>query len=115
MNAPSNTWIKVCESDELAANLGACAKVGDHQVAIFKIKDGDEVKLFGISNYDPFSKANVLSRGLVGDLKGHIVVASPIYKQHFDLATGQCLEEADVSLPIFNVRETDGSIEVQLS
>ena len=33
------------------------------------------------------ARANVLSRGLVGDLQGERVVASPIYKHHFSLRT----------------------------
>ena len=49
-----------------------------------------------MGNLDPFSRANVLSRGIVGDLKGELVVASPVYKQHFSLRTGQCVEDPDV-------------------
>ena len=66
-----------------------------------------------IDNHDPFSKANVLSRGIVGDLKGHNVVASPIYKQHFCLETGKCLEE-DTQIPVYKVRENAGKVEVFL-
>ena len=107
-------WLPVCKLDEVLPNLGICAKVGDRQVAIFKIADGDATKLFAIDNHDPISEANVLSRGIVGDLKGQIVVASPIYKQHFDLATGQCLED-DIRIPVYPVREQNGQIEVMIN
>lgn len=36
-----------------------------------------------------------MSRGIIGDLQGERVIASPIYKQHFSLATGRCLEDKD--------------------
>ena len=104
-------WVPVCNVDDVLPNLGVCAKVADKQVAIFKIMENGVANLFAIDNHDPFSDANVLSRGLVGDLKGHTVVASPIYKHHFDLLTGQCLEE-DVTIPVYQVRDNNGQIEV---
>lgn len=107
-------WLPVCKFDDVLPNVGVCAKVGDKQVAIFKVTDGDNCKLFAIDNHDPFSEANVLSRGIIGDLKGHIVVASPIYKQHFDLATGQCLEE-DVCIPVYPIRVNEDLIEVMIN
>ncbi len=114
MNAQTELWVKVCSTDELPNNMGICAKVGDKQVAIFKITTGDSFQLYGLDNYDPFSDANVLSRGIVGDLKGHDVVASPIYKQHFILESGTCLEQEDVSIPVYKVRDSAGMIEVLL-
>jgi nitrite reductase (NADH) small subunit len=51
----------------------------------------------------------VLSRGIVGDLKGEVVVASPVYKQHFNLASGQCLEDPAVSVSVFRV-SLDGDV-----
>ena len=61
--------------------------------------DGDE--MFAISNYDPFSKAFVLSRGIVGSRGDRLKVASPIYKQSFDLRTGACLDDPEVSVRTF--------------
>lgn len=100
-------WITVCDQQDLIPNVGVCAKVNNRQVAIFMLNN----ELFAIDNYDPKSGVNVLSRGIVGDLKGHKVVASPIYKNHFDLQTGECLEE-DYSIPVYSVRNANGKIEV---
>lgn len=112
MNATVDvTWVPVCAADDLIANIGVCAQIQDRQVAVFKLQSGDDINLYAIDNFDPFSQANVLSRGIVGDLKGCDVVASPIYKQHFDLKTGRCLEE-DVTIPAYKVRENNGKIEV---
>ncbi|MAM57687.1 MAG: hypothetical protein CMN25_10165 [Salinicola sp.] len=50
-------------------------------------------ELYAVDNHDPFSSANVIGRGIIGDLAGELVVASPIYKHHFRLRDGQCLED----------------------
>lgn len=101
-------WVDVCESQELLPDLGVRALVNGEQVAIYRVKDG----LYAISAIDPFSKAAVLSRGIVGDLKGQLVVASPIYKQHFNLQTGACLEDDSVFVKTYPVREFGGRIQI---
>jgi nitrite reductase (NADH) small subunit len=98
-------WVKVCRLDEIVPNTGVCALVGDQQVAVFRL---DDDSVYAISNQDPFSRANVLSRGIVGDIKGEVVVASPVYKQHFSLNSGQCLEDPEVRVRTYPVR-LDGS------
>lgn len=107
-----SNWVSVCEESDLLRNMGVCAKVGNKQVAIFLVENADgQRKLFALDNHCPFSDANVLSRGIVGDLKNRLVVASPIYKQHFDLQTGECLED-EVSIPTYAVRSINGKVEV---
>jgi nitrite reductase (NADH) small subunit len=96
-----NEWVAVCKLSDIVPDTGVCALVHGQQVAVFRLVDDS---VYAIDNLDPFSKANVLSRGIVGDLKGELVVASPIYKQHFNLTTGQCLEEADVRIAVYPVR-----------
>jgi nitrite reductase (NADH) small subunit len=71
-------------------------------VAVFYLPS-ENPQLYALGNWDPIGKANVLSRGIVGDLKGELVVASPLYKQHFVLATGVCLEDPEVSVPVYEV------------
>ncbi|ETC99235.1 nitrite reductase small subunit NirD, partial [Asaia sp. SF2.1] len=66
-----------------------------------------------IDNHDPFSKANVIGRGIIGDLKGEIVVASPLYKQHFRLRDGECLEDASVALRVWDARIHEGRVEIR--
>jgi nitrite reductase (NADH) small subunit len=103
-------WITVCPFDRILPNTGVCALINGQQVAIFRV--GEDDQLYAIANYDPFSKAYVLSRGIVGDRNGVAKVASPIYKQNFDLATGQCLDDPAVSVPTFPVRLSDGQVQV---
>ncbi len=67
-------------------------------------------RVYALSNQDPFSKAFVMSRGIIGDLQGERVVASPIYKQHFSLATGRCLEDKDQKLLVFPSKIENGKV-----
>lgn len=105
-------WTRVCSRADILPNTGVCCLVGGKQVAVFRLVDGDGERLFAISNFDPFSKANVLSRGIVGDRAGRPKVASPIFKQSFCLETGECLDDPAVSVPAYRVREVDGFVEV---
>ncbi len=105
----SVSWHVVCRSEAVIPGTGVCALVEGKQVAIFRtFKDR---QLFALDNFDPIGRANVLSRGIQGSIGETLVVASPLYKQHFALATGLCLEE-DVRIPVYKVREQHGLIEV---
>jgi nitrite reductase (NADH) large subunit len=102
-------WAHVCELDDIYPESGICALIDDAQIAIFRVRDG----VFAIGNHDPAGGANVLSRGIVGDLGGELVVASPLYKQHFSLITGRCLEDPSLEVPVFLARITDGQVWVR--
>ena len=108
--AAGGDWIAVCRLTDIVPNTGVCALVGGRQVAVFRL---DDDSVYALDNHDPFSRANVLSRGIVGDVKGELVVASPVYKQHFSLASGQCLEDPQVRVPVFTVRVEGGQVMVQ--
>lgn len=107
-------WLDVCALDDLIPEAGVCARLGSRHVAIFYLPDEPQRKLYALDNIDPFSDASVLARGIVGDIKGELVVASPVYKQHFALGTGQCLEDAAVAVDAFLVRHRGGRVEVAL-
>lgn len=102
-----NDYIAICPASSLIPGVGVAALVAGQQIAIFRLRDGS---LHAIGNFDPFSAANVLSRGLTGSVAGEPVVASPIYKQHFSLNSGQCLEDPSVVLPVYAVCEQDGAV-----
>ncbi|MGB6309393.1 MAG: nitrite reductase small subunit NirD [Steroidobacteraceae bacterium] len=102
-------WRAVCSLHDIPADTGVCADLDGRQIAVFRVDD----VLYALDNRDPASGAHVLSRGIVGDVGGEIVVASPIYKHHFSLATGRCLEEPDYSVDTYPVRVADGSVWMQ--
>ena len=102
-------WVTVCPLDDIVPNTGVCALINGEQVAVFHLADGDG-SVFAIDNFDPGSQASVLSRGLIGNLGERIVVASPIYKHHFDPRTGECLEIPGNSVNTFAARVEDGQV-----
>ncbi|MCK5872740.1 MAG: nitrite reductase small subunit NirD, partial [Methylococcales bacterium] len=103
-------WVDICSKEDLQPDSGICALVEDQQVAIFYLNK--ENAIYAINNYDPFGKANVLSRGLIGDMKGEPMVASPLYKQHFSLKTGICLDDETVSVNTYQVRIENNRVEI---
>jgi nitrite reductase (NADH) small subunit len=93
-NTMTQTWQRLCTRADLVPYSGVAAWVetpeGPAQVAVFYLP-GHAQELYALDHRDPFSGANVIARGIVGDIKGQPVVASPLYKQHFRLEDGQCL------------------------
>lgn len=101
-------WVEICHLDDITPNTGVGALINEQQIALFRV--GCEKRVYALSNQDPFSKAFVMSRGIIGDLQGERVVASPIYKQHFSLATGRCLEDKDQKLLVFPTQIKNGRV-----
>jgi nitrite reductase (NADH) small subunit len=104
-------WTPVCELDDIVPDTGVCALIAGRQIAIVRVGEGDQV--YAIDNFDPFSNAFVISRGIVGDKGGEPKIASPIFKQNFSLLTGQCLDKPAVSIPVYPARVRDGRVEVR--
>ena len=82
-------WLAVCTVEDLPRERGACALVHGSQVALFRTFDDI---VYAVQQLDPYSGAYVMSRGIVGTRGGTPTVASPMYKQVFDLQTGQCID-----------------------
>ncbi|MFJ2701664.1 nitrite reductase small subunit NirD [Streptomyces sp. NPDC087428] len=100
--AAGGNWLAVCDRSLLTPGRGVAALLPDgRQVALFLDRAG---RTYAIGNRDPFTGAHVLSRGLVGSEGGRPFVASPLLKQRFDLATGACLDDDGVTVPVFEVR-----------
>jgi len=97
---PTAAWHEVCDLNDILPDTGVCADVAGRQIAVFRVDD----VIYAIDNRDPASGANVLSRGLVGDVGGELVVASPIYKHHYSLISGRCLEEPQNSIHTYPAR-----------
>ena len=111
-NNASMAWIDLCALSELPPNAGLAARLGETQIALFHLPDSEE-KVFALGNHDPKSGANVLARGILGDLHGQRVVASPLYKQHYRLQDGQCLEDEAVKVPVWAVKIENGRVWVE--
>lgn len=103
------SWTEVCALDDILPNTGVACLHQGRQIALFRV--GDDV--FAIDNYDPFSRANVMARGIVGCRSGTPKVASPMYKQSFCLQTGACFDDPSVCLDTFHVRIEAGRVFVR--
>jgi nitrite reductase (NADH) small subunit len=96
-------WFAVCDRDRIQPGRGVAALLSDgRQAAVFSDRHGH---LYAVENRDPFTGAYVLSRGLLGSTpEGRPYVASPLLKQRFDLASGACLDDDEVSVAAYAVR-----------
>jgi nitrite reductase (NADH) small subunit len=107
----SSTLTAVCRLDQVDKDGGVTALVGGEAIAVFRTYD-DQV--FALSNYCPFGKASVLSRGIVGTRtvadEEVPYVASPLLKQPFDLRTGACLDFPLVVVPTYEVRVDEAGV-----
>lgn len=106
-------WVDICALEDICPGAGMAAIVRKHQIAIIRWNDGQTV--YAISNFDPFSRAFVLARGILGDRAGVPKIASPIFKQSFSLLTGECLDDPSVRIPVFPVRIVSGRIRLDAS
>ncbi|CAN5777470.1 nitrite reductase small subunit NirD [soil metagenome] len=110
-------WVAICRAEDLTIDRGVAALVAGEQVAVFRLSPplgavpGAGGEVFALDHHDPYSGANVLARGLVGSVGERPTVASPIYKQRFDLRDGQCLD-GDRHVRAWPVRLVDGRVEV---
>lgn len=83
------TAVVVCRVEDLVIGRGAAALVDGQQVALFRVGPSE---VLAVQQVDPYSGASVMSRGIVGTRGQALTVASPMYKQVFDLRTGACLD-----------------------
>src|SRR4051812_24216317 len=105
-------WHDACVIDDVAPGSGLAVSVGNEQIAIVRTQDGF---LAALSNFDPFSNAFVIARGVVGEYAKAPTITSPIYLQRFYLETGECLEDRNTRLSVFPVRVWNGQIQIALS
>ncbi len=102
-------WHDVCRRDRILPDSGVAAVVAGHPVAVFGLADG---RLFALDHTDPFTGANVLARGIVGEHDGVPTVASPLHKQRFSLLDGHCLDDPEVAVAVHEVRTVDDTVQV---
>ncbi|SDG72471.1 nitrite reductase small subunit NirD [Microbacterium pygmaeum] len=86
---PAAVWVRVCAVDDLERERGRAALIDGEQVALFVTHDD---RIYAVQQLDPYSGAYVMARGIVGSRADAPTVASPMYKQVFDLRTGACLD-----------------------
>jgi len=105
-------WVDVCELSNIPSNAGVAARLASQQIALFHLPNHPQ-RVFALSNHEPDSDANVLARGLVGDVKGEPVVISPLYKQRFRLLDGRSVDDAQAALLVWPVKIDAGRVWVR--
>lgn len=103
----SQEWVGVCAFADLVPERGVAAMVAGQQVAVFRLADGS---VHAVGHHDPVSGANVMARGIIGSRGDLDTVASPMYKQVYDVRSGRCLDDPTVTLPTWPVRITEGTV-----
>ncbi len=97
---------------KLRPERAVCLLIDGEQVALVRTRDD---RLYAVDNLDPVSGAMVMSRGIVGSRGDRDVLVSPMFKQAFDLETGECLDLPDVWLQVHEVQVLDGHVLVGLA
>jgi nitrite reductase (NADH) small subunit len=108
--AEPTTWQPVCRLDSLEPLWAEAALVDREQVALVRLPSDEVV---AVSHWDPYAKAHVMARGIVGLRGGRPTLASPLHKQVYDLATGECLTDPALRLATFPVRVRDRVVEIK--
>lgn len=111
--AQAREWVTVGKRSDLIPGSGVGALVGDRQVAVFWLPELYDT-LYAISNYCPISGVHLIARGIVGDIGGEPVVATPLYKQHFSLLDGRCLEESEHRLQVYPARFLGAAVQIEV-
>lgn len=109
-----DTLVRACAVTDLEVERGRAALFGETQIALFLLADGT---VHAVSNLDPYSGAQVISRGIVGSRDDAPTVASPMHKQVFDLRTGLCVAtqgRPPAALRVWPVVTRDGDVLIDL-
>ena len=111
LSADATGWATVCELVQLEPLWAEAAIVDGEQLALVRMPDGT---VYAVSNQDPATGSFVMCRGIVGSHGDRVTLASPLHKQVYDLATGECLNVADLHLQTFETSVESGSVRVRL-
>lgn len=104
-------WITVCKATDVIYETGVAAIINNIPIAVYRLRNN---KVYALGNVDPYCDAGVLARGLIGSIDGVPVVASPMYKQHFRLEDGVCVEEPQISVASYETIIIDGMVSVAM-
>ena len=114
----SALWQTLCKTSDLVANSGVAALLPSPcgtnaiQVALFWLPAMNRV--YAVENYDPLSDTFLNARGLIGDRHGEPFLATPLYKHHYRLSDGVCLEDNNISLKTWVAKIEQGEVRLKV-
>ncbi|MDN4174586.1 nitrite reductase small subunit NirD [Nocardioides sp. SOB77] len=107
--AAHDQWQPVCALADLEVDRAATALVHGQAIAIFRLADD---RVYALGNHDPFAKASVIAKGIVGRRGDVPFVASPAHRHAFDLRSGKCLDDPSAAVPAYDVKVVDGTVHI---
>ena len=108
----TNGWADVCDLSQLEPLWAEAAIVDGEQLALVRMPGGT---VYAVSNQDPATGSYVMCRGIVGSHGDRVTLASPLHKQVYDLATGECLSSADLRVRTYETSVEAGVVRVRLA
>ncbi|MEM8705261.1 MAG: nitrite reductase (NAD(P)H) small subunit [Actinomycetota bacterium] len=115
-NSMFDEWVPVCPANRIRAERGVAALVHGVPVAIFRLPTTGADLWCCVDHIDPVTGVPVMARGLVGSTGEHDrpTVASPLYKQRYDLVTGEGIDDPTRSIGVHACEVRDGKVVVRL-
>jgi nitrite reductase (NADH) large subunit len=105
-------WVPVGRVSDFPLEGGATVKYGKSQIAVFNFSGRGE--WYATQNMCPHKKAFVLSRGIIGDVKGVPKIACPLHKKTFSLEDGTSLQGENYRIRTFPVKVEGDEVLLQL-
>lgn len=99
-------FVKVTTPDTIPVGHGLLVESNGRAVAVFNAGGG---RFFACGASCPHEDGPLADGWLEGD-----VVVCPWHGFDFDLTTGRCGVDAELSVPVYAVRVSDGMVEVDL-
>ncbi len=104
-------WQPLCSLADLVPQSGVVALHEGEQVALFYLPETAQ-KVFAVGNRVPKSGANVIGRGIVGQLGADLGDRLAAVQAALRLADGGCLEYPEQALPTWTVRLNGERVEI---
>jgi nitrite reductase (NADH) large subunit len=111
-DAPGTRWVNVGNVADFPPDGGAAVKYGKTQIAVFNFSARGA--WYATQNMCPHKQAFVLSRGIIGDVRGTPKIVCPLHKKNFALDTGACLSGGAGELMTFPVKVDDDHVYLEL-
>ena len=99
-------FVKVADAETIPIGQGTLVEEGGTAVAVFNAGDG---RFYACGAICPHENGPLAE----GWLEGEAVVC-PWHGFDFDLRTGRCLVDEELAIPVYPVRMSGGSIEVEV-
>jgi nitrite reductase (NADH) small subunit len=95
-------WVKVCRTEQVPDDGGACVTYEGVQIAVFRVAARNA--WFAVQNRCPHWNEMVLSRAMTGEDEGSLKIACPMHKRTYSLEGGRCLSGDAEDIAAFAVK-----------